>query len=396
MVFCYGRAMPSSPRYAALDLLRGIAILGTLATNIWIFTDPAGFLGYLTDPGDDGIPAGWKVVERVLQQLAQGKFLGLLTVMFGIGLELQRRSAVRGGRPWPGRYPWRAGLLLLDGTINFVLVAEFDVLMGYAVTGLVVACLLATGERTQLRWLIVAASVHVVGLTMISVAVAVLAPGPGTFDGPNPYADGSWWDLVLLRLDNVATFRLEPVLIFALSVTMFLVGSLLVRHGVLEEQGAGLRRRLMIIGAVAFVGDLAFGLGGGTAGLLLGRYGTAPLVALGLLSVVIELVRRHPGDGFVRRRLSDVGRMALSCYIAQNLIASAFCYGWGLGLAAAIPPAQRVPGTMIIYSVVVVLISLFAAIWLRRFDRGPVELAWRWSFDRLDAAIPARRVSVDA
>lgn len=29
-------------RIAALDVARGIAILGTLGTNIWIFTDPAG------------------------------------------------------------------------------------------------------------------------------------------------------------------------------------------------------------------------------------------------------------------------------------------------------------------------------------------------------------------
>lgn len=34
-------------RIVALDVARGIAILGTLGTNIWIFTDPAGIVGYL-------------------------------------------------------------------------------------------------------------------------------------------------------------------------------------------------------------------------------------------------------------------------------------------------------------------------------------------------------------
>jgi uncharacterized protein len=71
------------------------------------------------------------------RQLANGKFLGMLTLMFGVGLELQRRSARRRGRPWPGRYPWRASLLFLDGLLHYLLVVEFDILMGYAVTGAV-------------------------------------------------------------------------------------------------------------------------------------------------------------------------------------------------------------------------------------------------------------------
>ena len=37
------------PRFAALDVLRGMAILGTLATNIWIFTNPEGLVGYVND-----------------------------------------------------------------------------------------------------------------------------------------------------------------------------------------------------------------------------------------------------------------------------------------------------------------------------------------------------------
>ncbi|MFX7242997.1 hypothetical protein ABTI79_20110, partial [Acinetobacter baumannii] len=78
----------------------------------------------------------------------------------------------RAGRPWPGKYPWRAGLLFLDGVLNFVLVAEFDVLMGYAVTGLVVAFLLATSDRARRRWLIGAAAVHLALLTLVAVAIA--------------------------------------------------------------------------------------------------------------------------------------------------------------------------------------------------------------------------------
>ncbi|MCR2812891.1 DUF418 domain-containing protein [Microbacterium sp. zg.Y1084] len=92
------------------------------------------------------------------------------------------------------------------------------------------------------------------------------------------------------------------------------------------------------------------------------------------------------------RRIQDVGRTALSSYVLQNLVASAICYGWGLGLAARLDPGVRVPATIGIYVVVVTA----AAIWLKRFSRGPVELAWLWSFERITrtldrrAAAPAR------
>lgn len=377
-------------RYQSLDLLRGMAILGTLATNIWIFSNPEGLVGYIADSTDATTPAVWRGVEAVLQQLAQGKFLGLLTLMFGIGLEIQRRSAVRAGRRWPGRYPWRAALLLLDGVLHFLLVVEFDVLMGYAVTGIVVAYLLATSERAQRRWLVTMASLHVVLLTLVTVGIALTPIGPSAPLQPNPYADGTWGELVRFRIENVVLFRLEPVFITALSIAMFLAGARLVRAGVLDQTGGPLRLRLIRIGAVALGADLMIGLIGGPAGVVFARYGTAPLVAIGLLALVTELVLRRPGHGWLRRRLSDVGRMALSCYVLQNLVASALCYGWGVGLADRLSPEVRVPATVGVYLVVVAIVLAAAAGWLRRFDRGPVELAWRWCFTAIDKAIPAR------
>ncbi len=381
---------PTATRSPVLDVLRGIAILGTLATNVWIFTDPEGLVGYVNGTTAAVTPPGWRHLESLLQQLAQGKFLGLLTLMFGIGLELQRRSALRRGHAWPGRYPWRAGLLFVDGVVHYLLVVEFDVLMGYAVTGLVVAAVLATSPRSQRRWMVAAATVHLLLLSAVTALLAAAPTATPTALRPNPYADGTWWDLVGFRVDQLLAFRLEPIFITALSIASFLAGAHLLRAGVLDETGGRLRRRLMVIGLGALVVDLTVGLFGGPAGLVFARYGTAPLVAAGLLAGVTAFLRRRPVAGIVRPRLAAVGRAALSCYVLQNVLASALCYGWGLGLAARIPADLRVPGTLGIYLVVSSAVVAFATLWLRRFDRGPVELAWRRCFDVIDQAIPAR------
>ncbi|QHF23743.1 DUF418 domain-containing protein [Rathayibacter sp. VKM Ac-2804] len=367
----------AGPRIDSLDVIRGVAIIGTLGTNIWLFSHPWGLLGLLTEPVTAGTWPGERTAQLLLMALAQGKFLALLSLTFGIGLAIQHASAVRRGRRWPGRYLWRATLLLLDGAVNYVLIAEFDVLMGYAVTGAVVAGLLLTRPRVQCRTVILLGALHVL---LISALVALVATQPdSTGQGPtgrSPYADASFLGLALFRLQNAGPFRAEPVLIGFLSLAMFLLGAQLLRAGLFAREGWSLRRRLMILGAVAAPADLALGLTGSAAGLLAERYLVPPLVALGLLALLAELGRRRGGTSWISRRAREVGRVALSAYLLQNLLAGALFYGWGLGLAETTAP-WRVPVTIGAFVLVAAVVVLAAHLWLRRFPLGPVEWLWR-------------------
>lgn len=160
--------MTPAARLPALDVLRGIAILGTLATNVWVFMHPAGLWGEIYGPRPDGL------LENVLRQLSTGKFLGLLSLLFGIGLAIQQRAAAQAGQRWPDGYAWRAALLFLDGVLNYYLVIEFDVLMGYAISGLAVAWLLRASDRSQRRWIWALAMVHALVLTLFAFALSTL------------------------------------------------------------------------------------------------------------------------------------------------------------------------------------------------------------------------------
>lgn len=365
-------------RIAALDVARGVAILGTLWTNIWLFTHPYGLAGYLRNPVPDGASSAEATAESMLMALSQGKFLAVLTLMFGMGLAIQHSSAVRRGIRWPGRYLWRAALLFVDGVVNYILIAEFDVLMGYAVTAAVVSWMLLASPRAQRRLMIGFAVAHVTLLGLVTTAVALTQSSyrPGHWRGPNPYADGSFTDLVAFRLDNLVMFRFEPVLIGFGCVAMFLLGARLLRAGVFTADGAALRRRLMLIGAAAFPLDLALGTFGGAAGVIAERYLVAPLVGLGLLGLIAHVALRFGTDGWIGRRLTEVGRTALTCYLLQNLISGAVFYGWGLGLAAELGD-HRVPFTIIAYAGISALVLGFAHLWLRRFRLGPVEWLWK-------------------
>ncbi|GAC67529.1 DUF418 domain-containing protein [Gordonia soli] len=381
------------PRLVALDVLRGIAILGTLGTNIWIFTDASGLVGYIQGTGHAS--GAWGTVEAWLQQITQGKFLGLLTIMFGIGLAIQERSARRRCEKWPGTYPWRSVLLMVDGVVNYLLFAEFDVLMGYAVTGLIVAYLLTWRVRNQVRAAIIAVAIHVVGLTLLVWALATMPSGdPPEPLSPNPYADGSFVDLVVFRAQHMPAFRAEVIAILPMSIALFLLGAILFRHGIFGPEGTRTRRWLMVVGfGIALPLDFAVGLLGGSAGLVAARYGLAPVVSLGLLAAVAEWYARRPVDrapdepphepGRLARAIIPVGRTALSCYVLQNVLAGALCYGWGLGLAARLTPSTVVPATVGLFLVIAATLMIASRWWLGRFERGPLEWLWHSGYRRL-------------
>lgn len=374
-----------STRIAVLDILRGVAIIGTLGTNIWAFTDPMGPSGFLTNLPDPSTFAGQ--AEALLRTAANGKFLALLTLLFGIGLELQYRSAQRRGNRWPGWYLWRAALLFVEGLLHFVLIFEFDVLMGYAVTSMLVAYLIGRSDRAIRAWMIVVGSVHV-GVVGLLTAGMVLAPEnvnlgapPGR---PDVFANGTWLDQVQERLANWGPYRSEMFFIIPLGIVLFLGGAKLMRAGVFEATpgGARLRARLMIIGlGVATPLSLLTGLGG-AEWFFLERYVLAPFVALGLLGLVTAIVlRMRDQAGLLRTGLTNTGRTALSCYVFQNLAGSILCYGWGFGLAVRFDDYRPwwVVGA---WAGISALFMLLSSLWLRRFPRGPLEWVWHWAYTK--------------
>ena len=146
-------ALTPRRRIIALDVLRGIAILGTLLTNIWLFSRSSMDATAEGAVAEGALAAFNSVADVLLNLFTDGKFIGLLTIMFGIGLEIQRQAAIRRGEPWPGRYPWRALILILAGLLNYIFIFEFDALMGYGLTALVVAAVMARSPRAQKIWM---------------------------------------------------------------------------------------------------------------------------------------------------------------------------------------------------------------------------------------------------
>ncbi len=403
-------AAPATPsrRLPALDLLRGIAILGTLATNIGIFIALAGGVSVFGAKAD-------QVIAMAIGLVTDGKWIGLLTIMFGIGLEIQRQAAVRKGESWLGSYPWRAALLVLDGLLNYLFIFEFDVLMGYGLTALVVCVVLSRSPRVQNWALGIGLSLHIGYLAfetwMGARAQAAVGSGADALAGdptsmspeqlqqvaaqygltPDqllsgntgvPPAPGSYWDDVVYRASNFWQGRMEIPIMFVMGLGLFIIGAKLYRAGLFTEQAAKLRYWMM---------GLSFGIGlpidwvtrlyfNSYTGML-NRYLTSTLVSFGVLALVAHLYAKGRRPGRVATAVSNVGKMALTCYIGQNLIAGLLFDDRGLGLARKMHFGAL--NTVLAWALVTALLVAFSTWWLKRFKRGPVEWVWHLSHQRL-------------
>jgi uncharacterized protein len=374
------KAVPTGPtgrRLPLLDVLRGAAILGTLMTNVWIFTGPGAEWGAL----QSGSSAG--AVEGTFSVLANGKFLSLLTILFGVGLAIQYASAARRGQPWPGRYRWRALFLFGEGTVHFVLVFAWDVLMGYAVTALLVAWLLTRSERAQRRVMWWAAGIHLTFMALLTAALALTGDNsddPVSGEVVELYAHGSYTEQIAFRLENAIALRMEPVLTFFLLLFLFLLGVRLFRAGAFgaDETGRRLRSRLLAWGlGLGLPLNVAATLAGPDF-FLLARYAAAPLLALGYIGLIGAVVDRVRKPGPLMTGLTSVGRTALSGYVLQNVLCVLVSYGIGLGLAERL--GDTGPWWVVaLWVVVCTILMTGSTLWLRRFSAGPLESVQKWA-----------------
>lgn len=363
--------MKVQQRLPLIDMLRGFAVLGTLGTNIWIFAY-LGDISYITTSSY----SGWWSLNDFLRMavlfLVNGKLLGLLTIMFGVGLELKYQQALRKGNVWPGMYIWTIVFLFMEGLIHFTFVMEYDILMSYAVTAIIVAFIIKFGDKAIKRALYVFGSFH--ALMILLILFGTLQGGANVSIGLDPivslYEHGTWFEQIQNRLTYFLYFRTEAIFIIPMNIFLFLLGVKLMRNGVFlqDDRGRQARQKLFKIGI--FIGiplNLLIFIPGGVFDLPV-RYLFAPILSIGYIGILGKMVEYKKLD-WLWKRFGEIGKMSLSCYVLQNIIASIIFYGWGLGLGGKLNSIE-----VISIWLTLSLLQLFIAhICIKHFHIGPME-----------------------
>lgn len=378
-------------RHVVLDALRGLALLGIALANFPEF----GLWTFLSSEAQSLQPTA--AVDRVVRflqyMLVDGKFYTIFSLLFGIGfaLFLSRHSR--------RRFIRRMVLLVLIGALHLMFIWSGDILLLYAIGGLLLTLFVRCKDRTLL-WL---AGV----LVLLPVGLDALTEFCGVDFAAPFYA--AWWREASahgITEENFATWlrdadsypqmfaflcqgayeriwefvaghRLPKVL------GLFMLGYLMGKHRLyarLTELPLASFLRWCALPALMLSGIYGWSAVNGqpwglTIHSLLYAVSVIPLalcyVAAFCLLFVRNAERQQPSVFF--DMLAAPGRMALTNYISQSLIGIILFYGLGFGLGTEFGLIYIEITALIVFLVQIVLSRL----WLRGFRFGPLEWLWR-------------------
>jgi len=144
------RAVPTvtPDRILALDALRGFAVLGILIMNVQSFAMPmSAYLNPTAFGSLDGADWWVWVASNVF---ADRKFISIFSMLFGAGLLLfAEHASARGGAPVRLHYR-RMAWLFVFGMVHSYLLWYGDILVSYAVCGMLVFLFRRRSPRTLL------------------------------------------------------------------------------------------------------------------------------------------------------------------------------------------------------------------------------------------------------
>jgi uncharacterized protein len=371
----------ASERIEALDVIRGFALFGIFLVNIEWFTRPWQELGA-------GMQAGTAALDHTVDWLvylaARGKFWVLFSLLFGMGFAVMSERLDATGRDFRSVYLRRSALLMAFGIAHAVLLWSGDILHSYALAALLL--LLARGMRptTQLS---LGLAIYL-GLTLLATAGGLVMAGVKTLpnaeaataeaaaSAAQAYAHGDYLAVTLQRTRDFM-FELLPhdIDIVPMAFAVFLCGAWLVRSGRIGDVAAhaAFFRAMALVG-VAVGAMLGVVMLSGPQAIAGGMHLASSLaLAFGYLGIIAWMLARPATARFIAW-LAPVGRMALSNYLLQSLIASTIFYGYGLGMWGRIGRGSQILLVVVIFAAQ----ALLSRWWLSRYRFGPAEWLWRW------------------
>lgn len=393
-------SLPVSPtkpseRIASLDILRGFAIIGILLVNIQIFSM---IFASLYNPTAFGDLTGLNYAAAVFTYVfGEFKFMALFSLLYGAGIVLMTGNVEKKGKKPAGIHYRRMLWLLLFGLLHAYILYYGDILVRYAICGMLIYPL----RKISPKKLVVLGLVLL--LTGSAIHISTQLPNqnlsPETLAQINKYWQpgdeiiaeeidgflGGWWEQMEVRAPYAFSVQTQSSLGFALwkVLGMMFIGMALFKWEVLSgKKSMAFYRKMFIIfasiGLPMEIGRWILNVQHDWSypfvmlqGFQINYWGSV-FLSLAYVALIIMICKAGILS-LITRGFAAMGRMALTNYLAQSIICMFLFYGNGLGLMGKVSRVEQ----LLLVLLIVVLQGWYSTIWLRHFRFGPAEWAWR-------------------
>ncbi|MEO6359612.1 MAG: DUF418 domain-containing protein [Sphingomicrobium sp.] len=404
------RTSAATDRIVALDVIRGIAVMGIFSVNViaFAFIEPA----YFNPPTMGGHSGADLATWAVNAIIIDGKMRSLFSMLFGASVLLVIDRARASGRSPAATHFARMLVLGLIGLTHFYLIWWGDILFSYAAAGCVLYLFRNREPKTLLCW---SAGLFFINAALLFALTTGLQSLERAAHAPNAAAaDVREWQeqtrfitatpdeaarQIAIARSGIGTRvgatinerGLEPLILLAMTsgetIALMLLGMALFRMGFLtgEWPDHAYRRTstwTLAIGipATALLAFLTWSSGFDVIAIMTNSMVLStplrPLMAVGYAALIILLARNANG---MRDRIAAVGRCAFTNYLGTSILASLIFFGDGLGLFARLSRFE----SWLFVPLFWVLMLAWSKPWLDRFRYGPLEWLWR-SLARLE------------
>ncbi|MEJ5919712.1 DUF418 domain-containing protein [Corynebacterium sp. H78] len=390
-------------RILSPDIARGLMLLGIVVANAttawWLY----GSTGPTTEPleGPD------RIVAVLNDVLVHRRGLPMFATLFGFGLGMLAMRESRRGTPWPEcrklmlkRYGW----LALFGVVHTLFLFFGDILLTYALLGMLLILLVPLRDKVLL-WvagiLAVLNIISAIGLHMMtswlmsfSETMNPMASDAGAmpFGDPASYLTGQVLMGFVIALTSPFSAMMAGLMIFPLMI----VGLVAARQQILQnaEQHIPL---LSVVAAIGVIAAVATGIPSGLSKIpdgVAGLPGTWSMIsdlagvlagpgiiaAIALLLIPIQRrVKAGANQGIVVKApfpldmLQALGQRSLTGYVGQSILLLPLASAWGADIFANASLTQ-----VSLYATGVWVVTLVFAYILAKLDKpGPFEALHR-------------------
>lgn len=385
----------ASERYIILDALRGFALLGIGMANFPEFS----LFTFLKPEAAASLPSAEmdKAVRWLLYFWVDGKFYTLFSLLFGIGFSIIIANAAKKGADGFRIFYRRMGLLTLIGFLHLMFIWSGDILMLYALMGMLLPLFFRASDKAVMSWAFALLLVPVV--IDFACEICGIYPSQPVVEAQQTVCarygitddNFAYWLRDAHDYEGVFQFLLQGALVrvqefvdgnrYFKVLGLFLLGFYIGRQKLyadLEQRREWLARLcrrclgvglpLSVIYAWSCMNGHPLGLTAHSVLYLVSVYPMGFAYATGLCLLYLRWK-----DLRLWKLLAAPGRMALTCYISQSVIGMFLFYGTGLGWGAD----TGLTATEGIVFCVYIFQMLFCLIWLKAFRFGPLEWIWR-------------------